>query len=312
MKVLIFCLLFVINLFYQTNACNLNKDLQLKDSIKNIKEVNIFGNSLTKGLLDISAFDIYKDTLYLINTNKGKLIKVDLKTGNISTNPKLNFILESKLKSKEFAGKISVQPNGYYISFLNKLCFITNDGKLVKVYNNTYFINDFNKINEDIIITSQNSINLINTNGKLLYKVQFELFDSQFIRYNNGICYSPTSEDNITEFRVLNNHTIQTKTYPPIDLTLNIKNPYITYSDENYFLGFPYKDRRNIYMFKKGIKSNVIHKKIALNGLDFTPSNIKIAKEEGNPNFRIGFCNGVHYIIILMNGKLKIMSFTFS
>ncbi|SEP03054.1 hypothetical protein [Niastella yeongjuensis] len=51
-------------------------------------------------------------------------------------------------------------------------------------------------------------------------------------------------------------------------------------------------------------------KTIAVKGANLTPTHQQVMDEEGTPNLEIGYSDNVYYILSIIKGKLKVLSFT--
>lgn len=295
-------------LLSMTKNCIANPLHDEQDTTKKMIDINVSSNIVTKGLNDIEIFDVYQDTLYLIN--KDKLVEVNIKNGAISSNLKVNLFLANQLKAKVYARQIVVKDNCYYISFLNELYIVSKNGEANKIYVNYYFINDFEVLNNRILVASRDSIKLINNSGRMLACMPFGFTDAGYIKTLGGICYSELSEDSIYDFRESKDDLITINKFAPIVLNKEIEDPFISYASDEYFISFSYKKRDAVYVLKKDDKKNKIIKSFTLKGLNYTPTLQEIQNEEGTPNLKIEYSSGVFYIISLIKNKLKVSSFT--
>ena len=89
-----------------------------------------------------------------------------------------------------------------------------------------------------------------------------------------------------------------------------MKEPFVSYSTDNHFITFDYLKRNVLYILKKGEKKNDVIKTVSLKDLNYVPTQAEIQKEEGQPNLKVAFSNGVYYLITLSKGKLKVLPFT--
>ncbi len=308
MKKRLFYLLFAIG--FSCNAQD-NKGIkqQLNDTTRKILDISIVGNALTKGLSDISIFDIVDDTLYLIN--RDSFLQINIKSGSISSNEKINSFLNKQLKEKKYASKLVSKKNHFYLSFFNELYDVSKVGDAKKIYSNSYSINDFS-VNNNILIASRDTIKIISSKGTLNSSLSFDFTDAGYIKASQGICYSATSEDNIYEFYSPESSNIKVKTFASLALNKEMEEPFVSYASEDFFIAFDYWKRNTVYILKKGAKKNEVVKTISLKSLNYAPSHVEIQKEEGQPNFKIGYSNGTYYAIALAKGKLKIFPFTFN
>lgn len=275
------------------------------DTAKKNYDININSTPLTKGI-DILVYDIFKDTLYVIN--KDKLVKINLKTGNISTNPNINLLLSKKIKANSYVKQIIVRENGFYLNCLDELDLIAYNAKIIKIYVRASF-NYIAITDKGILMGSPSLIEYRSkTTGEILSKLSFDTSDNGFIRCLSGITCEADYSINVTEINVDQANKIKTNSYPPIGIFKNIKEPIVAYVDDRFFFAYAYSDRSNLYIIKKG--DNKVFKQISFKGdKNCTPSPQFIAKEEGAPNFSATFYNGKYYIIALVNNRLKVLSF---
>jgi hypothetical protein len=302
--ILIFITFLTISFGYRVKTNNATLDLN--DTLRKVLELNINSSPLTGGMT-IYTFDIYHDTLYVIN--KHNLIQISLETGEISKNLEVSNFLNDKLGSNVGVSKIIVRGNGYYLSCLNELYFVNNSGKRNRIYDNGSLINDFNVLENKIILASRdNHIKLISEKGILIKTLPFELVDAEYILANDGLCYSSASQDYIYEFKVSNDDRIIVERYAPIFLTKEIKDPDIAFDSDKYFVGFSYNQRSNLYIINKNAKKNQILKTIYL-GQSYVQNMGET--DEGKPNFRVAVRKGINYLIIVYDKKLKVNIFNF-
>lgn len=276
-----------------------------KDSSRKIIDLNLSG--MLKGVSDVEVFDLADDTLYLIN--KDKLLQFDVKTGSVMLNEKISSFLTTQFKEKKYAKKVIVRKNHFYISFFNELYDVSKNGEAKKIYKGSYSINDFNIGKSEILIASRDTIKTIDFKGKVLSSLFFDFTDAGFIKSSEGIFYSATPDDDIHGF-YSEKGIIKAKIYSPLSLNAEIKEPFVSYATDKYFVGFDYWKRTALYILMKGEKKHELVKTINLKDLDYKPSQAEIQKEEGQPNFKIAFDRGTYYVIALGKGKLKIKPFT--
>ena len=274
------------------------------NDLKKVLQLDINNNSLTNGM-SIYNFDIYHDILYVVK--KHDLIQVSLKTGKISKNLEVSGFL-NKLKVNVGIGKIVVKDNGYYLSCLNDIYFISNSGKVNKIYDNKSIILDFSIVENKIIIASRdNHIKLINENGISIFNLPFELVDAEYILSNNGLCYSSAPQDYVYEFKINKNHQLFVEKSAPIFLTKEIKDPDIAFVNDKYFVAFSYYQRNNLYIINKSNTRNQILKTINLGQNNIQPG----IMDEGKPDFRVAIRENVNYLVTINNKKLNVFTFNF-
>jgi hypothetical protein len=308
-RAIVFLTLFfqVFNFAYAFKSINNKRNPINTDSVKKVLDLALNNNLTTKGMSYMRAFDIYNDTLYLINKNR--FVKVFLKTGSVSTNSKINEFLAAKLKQHFGIERIIAQKEGYYLSCFSKIYYITNTGNVTEVHDNINLINDLNIINDKIFIAGRtNVIKVISKTGRVLSKISFDLVDAGYIRTKTGLMYYPSEQEPVYEFNIIKNAAVNTVKFSPITGVPGFVEPYISFGDEKYLLVFNYWDRSKIYIIKKSKTKGELYKRINLGG-SFTESKSILQREEGEPNFKVDYYNGEYYIIGLVKGQLKIRSF---
>lgn len=296
-----------VTIFFVKSTCAAKSLFELNDTTKMVLDINIENNVFTKGMSDIMLSDVYRDTLYIVN--KDKLIVIDVKSGKLSTSIKVNAFLAKQLKLNKYATQIVVRDNNYYFSFIDEIYSISRAGEIFKVYSNSSFINYFEVSEQSILIASRDTIKVIAINGNLLSTLQFGFTDAGFIKTNGGISYSEVPEDIIYEFCVSKNYSINLKKIAPINYSKVMEEPYISYSIEDYLIAFDYWKRNAIYVLRKGTNTNEVIKTINLKGFKYPLSRAEIQKEEGIPNFKIGYSNGIFYLFALVRDRLRVSSF---
>ncbi len=304
--IILFLLSSVIRIAAQKNAVNLNFFDSI--SVTKLLELNISANQLTKGMYAVWPFEISNDTLYLIN--RTKFLKIDLKTGKVSSDIVISNFLKKLLSRSEGARKIIVKDGVFYISFFDEIYSITEQRVIEKLFECRNFIKDFNIAKDFFIIaTRQDSIILTNKKGKLLAStVPFSMEDGGFIRSLYGIFYNPIPQRNIFQFQSnVDNNIVMQKLPPPASKNINELN--ISYINDNFLIGFPETKRNAIYIFKRSPNNYLLYKTINLKKFNCTPTQNELMSEEGEPNFRIAYDKGKYYIISLTKGKLKVLAF---
>lgn len=309
-NVIILFPLFFINSCFSNTVGSVGYKQDLGDTTKKIIDISLSGNSLLKGLIYLDVYDVYQDSLYLINNDK--LLQIDLKSGNITTNLKLNLFLAQQKKLNKPPQYLLVNKGCFYISFFDELYCIQTTGEIKKLYTDNIFISRFERFGTNLLIADQDSIKIINEKGKAVTSLSFVDFggNNGFIKKEGAICYQALTTDSVIEFKPTANLSILVKKFAPISLTKGIEEPFISYATSDYLIGFNYKKRNAIYVLRKDIKKNEIIKTIKLTALNYAPAPAEIQKEEGNPNFKIGFSNNTFYVIALAKGRLGISSFS--
>ncbi|MFI5159318.1 MAG: hypothetical protein ACHQF4_10665 [Sphingobacteriales bacterium] len=298
---LIIAAIFTLSFTRRFSPGGLNR--MVDDGVQKILELNLNDNPLTRGL-SIYTFDVFDDTLY--TANRGNFLKISLKSGKVSKNLKISNLLKEKFKSHIAADNIRVRIDGYYLSCLNELYFINRLGTVKKISSNDgYMINDFNIIDDKIIIASRgNKIKLISKNGDPISTLSFDMADDGHIPSYKGLCYD--NVDNIYEFDVNKNNETVTKKYAGFSLIKEIKDPTVAFNSDKYFIGFSYRQRKNLYIFSKGSAQNQLIKKIALPQSYFDK---QATPDEGQPDFRVSNNNGTNYLVLIYKRKLEVFRF---
>ena len=294
-------------------SCN-SQDMEsskqmLNDSAKKVLEINVAANPILKGLTSLDVVNVYGDTVFLI-TNDSRLVEINLKNGSVT-----NFHLSSFIDQQKKAGYplsfFAVYEDCYCLCFRNVLYQVQRTGQIKKIFTNEIIISCIEKIKNDFFVADQEAVKIIDENGKLVSSTPFVSFGSNngFITRKDAIAYQAVPTDNIVEFKPATGSNIEVKEYVPISVKA-LKDPFISYADNDNFIGFDYWKRNAIYVFGKGVKDNAIVKTIDLAGFNYMPTVEEMKKEEGYPNFKIAYNKKMFYIIALWRGKLKITSFT--
>jgi hypothetical protein len=304
-----FSLLFI---FLLTTMCFVNTTFSnqgkiVTDSAKKLFDISLAFNVLTKGLQDVSTFSIYNNNLYFINNNK--LIEINLVDGRIGVNKIVSDFLKKLPSNKRFVSQVRVTTEGYYLTIFNDLYHVSTAGVVSRVYHSYRFFGDLYVAKDRLLVATMDSIEMISNEGRPLKVQKIPGFNYAGYRSSSeGICHQATEEDSIYEFKGIGNN-IAINRYQPVSLNGKIKEPYISWVTDKYFLVYAYSKRDMIYAVKKGTKSDV-YKTISLKRFNLTPSSTELQNEEGYPKFRIIYSNNVFYTLSLIKGKLRILSFS--
>lgn len=278
------------------------------DTTTRIIDIGISTNNYLKGLRNISTFSIFNNTLFIINGDK--LVEVNLQNGAVSQNDVVTNFLKKQPKDKNFVSKIRVTPEGYYLTIFKDLYRISTAGEVTKLHSLSRFYEGLYVLNDKLIVGSIETVELINKNGQRLQAMPFPSLASSsgYVRGENGLYYSGNSEDSVLEFQSKGNG-MNVNSYPPLSELVTIKEPFLSYVTDKYFVAFSYLKRNTIYIIKKDIKKNEVYKTISVKGVNLTPTASEMQSEEGYPNLKIDCSNYVYYILSLIKGKLKVLSF---
>ena len=116
--------------------------------------------------------------------------------------------------------------------------------------------------------------------------------------------------DSVLEYGNKGENSLSVNRYPPLSELTKMKEPYLSYVSDKYFIVFPYLNRNVFYAIKKNKNKPEVYKTIAVKGVNLTPTYPQMQNEEGYPNIRISYWNNVYYIFSVIKGKLKVLSFT--
>lgn len=286
-----------------------NAKQMLNDSPKKVLEINVAANSILKGLTFLDVVNVYGDTVFLI-TNDSRLVEVNLKNGNV-TNFHLSSFIDQQKKSGYPLSFFAVYEDCYCLSFRNVLYQVKRTGQIQKIFTNEIIISWIEKIKNGFLVADQEVVKIIDEDGKIVSSTPFVSFggNNGFIKRNDAIAYQAIPTDNIVEFQSATGLNVEVKEFAPV-LVKGVKDPFISYADNNNLIGFDYWKRNAIYVLKKGVKENTVVKTINLGNFNYMPTVEEMKKEEGYPNFKIAYNNKMFYVIALWRGKLKITSFT--
>lgn len=293
-----FFFLLVINVSNKLNATNKS------DSLKKILAVELKKNTLTSSLSSIDVIDIYMDTVFIIN--KDKLIVLDIKSGKISSDSKINLFLSAQAKLNKYPRQLVVRNNNFYFSFFNELFTVNRDGKIKKNYSGYFFINRFIPLKNSFLVAARDTIKLINLEGKTTFFLPFNFTDDQYLNNENMIFYSSVPEDSIYCFSVNSRSEIELKRISPLNVIKELKDPTLAFEESNFLIVYDYWKRNNVYLIGSEADNGKIEAKISLKNLNYIPTINEIKAEEGLPNFKILSSNSSFYILTLSKGKLNI------
>ncbi|OQP66226.1 hypothetical protein [Niastella populi] len=239
------------------------------------------------------------------------LVEINLQSGGISLNKTVTDFLQKLPKDTNYVSQIRVAEDGYYLTIFFDLYHITTSGVATKVHNMSRFLEDVYVLNDNLIVGNMDSVELIGKSGKLLYAWPISnRVSNGYIKGEKGLYHSANGEDSTLEFQSNGENRLSINRYPPLSELTKMKEPYLSYVSDKYFIVFPYGNRNVIYAIKKDMNKLDICKTIAVKGVNFTPTFSQMQNEEGYPNIKIGYWNNVYYIFSVIKGNLKILSFT--
>jgi hypothetical protein len=255
---------------------------------------------------DLEAFDVYDSKMYIVNNNK--LLQVDLNNGSITTNKRINNFLANLHKQNKFISNLKTTSDGFFATVYNDLYFISATSVTKQVYHTYRFFLGLNIVNDKLLVATQDSVELISKNGERLYVLPFpEASSNGFISSGYGLYYAATPEDSIVAFEVAEKNAVSIKSYPPVSIGNAIREPFVSFASDKYFVVIPYTARNVIHLITKNDSSTRIYKSFALKGC--TPDRNELEKEEGNPNFKIAYDGKSFFVAALVGGHLRLFSF---
>lgn len=276
------------------------------DTVREIGDVVIASNELTKGLQDLDAFDVYNNTMYIVN--KKRLLQIDLKNGSITTNKNLDIFLANLDKQNKSVYQLKAVSDGFFATVYNDLYFISNTGIVNKVYHSYRFFLGLNTVNDKLLVATMDSVELVSKNGKRLNVLKFpEAVSNGWIHSKVGLHYTTIAEDSIIEFEVNSKNVIGLKRYSPIADVKAIKEPFVSYASDKYFVVVPYSARNVIYLVSKNDYPYRIYKSFSIKGC--TPGDKQLQLEEGTPKFATAYDGERFFVAAIARGHLRIFSF---
>lgn len=277
------------------------------DTVRKIGDVVIASNELTKGLQDLDAFDVYNNTMYIVN--KKRLLQIDLNNGAITTNKTINGFLANLLMQNLYVSNLKVVNDGFWITILNNLYFISTTGVVKKVYHTYRFFYTFNIANDNLLVTTMDSVELISKSGQRLSVLQFPVTSGNgWIHSTTGLYYNAIEEDSITAIEATGKNVISTKSYAPLAEMKTIKEPYVSYVSDKYFVVIPYATRNVISLVLKNDFPKRVYKSFSIKGC--TPDDKQVEMEEDVPRFRTAYEGDRFFVAAISRGHLRIFSFT--
>lgn len=222
------------------------------DTTTKVLDISIATNSCLKGLTDVSilAFTVYNNTLFIINEDK--LVEINLQNGGISLNKVVTDFLQKLPKDTNYVSQIGVTEDGYYLTVFFDLYHINTSGVATKVHSMSRFLGDVYAGNDNLIVGNRDSVELIRKSGKRLDTWPFPYGGvNGFIKGEKGVYYSSNGEDSTLEFQCNGENKLSINRYPPLSELSKMKEPYLSYVSEKYFIVFPYQNRNVIYAIKK-------------------------------------------------------------
>jgi hypothetical protein len=281
------------------------------DTTTRLLDISIASNPYLKGLNDVSvlAYTINNNTLYIVNEEK--LVEINLQTGVIGLNKIVTDFIKKQPKDRNYVSQITVTEDGYYLTVFFDLYHITTNGVVTKIHTMSRFLEDVYAINDKLIVGTIDSVELISKNGKMLDTWSFPYAPVDgFRKGEKGLHFSSNGLDSVLEFQSNEANSLLINRYPPISELTKIKDGYLSYVSDKYFIVFSYVNRNIIYAVKKDMNKLEVHKAIQVKGVNLTPPSSQMQDEMGDPNIKIGYYNNVYYILSVVKGKLKVLSFT--
>jgi len=277
------------------------------DTIHKIVDVVIASNELTRGMENLDAFDVYNNTMYLVNKNR--LLQIDLNNGVITTNKSINIFLTNLQKQSKFVYNLKAGSDGFFATVFNDLYFISGTGTVKPVYHAYSSFIGLNTVNDKLMVATQDSIELISKSGQSLNVLQFpEASGNGIIHSTVGLHYDAVAEDSIIAFETTGKNVIGLKRYPSASNVKTIKEPFVSYVSDKYFVVTPYTARNVICLVSKNDSPNRVYKSFSLKGC--TPDSKQLEMESGSPFFKTAY-DGEHFFVAAMaGGHLRIFSFT--
>lgn len=277
------------------------------DTVRKIVDVVIASNELTRGMQDLDAFDVYNNTMYIVNKNR--LLQIDLNNGTITTNKSINIFLTNLQKQSTFVYNLKAGSDGFFATVFNDLYFISSTGIAKPVYHAYSYFIGLNAVNDKLLVATQDSIELISKSGQSLSVLQFpEGSGNGIIPSTAGLHYDAVAEDSIIAFEATGKNVIGLKRYPSTSNVKTIKEPFVSYISDKYFVVIPYTARNVIYLVSKNDFPNRIYKSFSLKGC--TPGSKQLEMESGSPFFKTTYDGEHFFVAAIAGGHLRIFSFT--
>lgn len=279
------------------------------DTTTRLLDIAVASSPYLKGLNYIPTFTIYNNTLFVFNENK--LVQINLQNGAVSLNKVVTDFLKKLPADESSVSQLVVTDNEYYLTTFNDLYRITTGGEVTKIYSMPDYIKGIYVSGDKFIVGSLQAVELISKNGKQLGAWPFSQVDPlEPVKGENGLYQTKDERDSVLEFKIKGEQDVSINRYAPVSGLTNITEPYLTYVSDKYFFVFSYLKRNAIYLIKKGLNKNEVYKTIVVKGANLTPIHAQVMDEEGTPNLEIDYSNNVYYIVSIIKGKLKVLSFT--
>jgi len=241
--------------------------------------------------------------------NKNRFLQIDLNSGTITTNKSINIFFNSLQKQNRFVYKLKAGSDGFFATVFNDLYFISNTGIVKPIYHTYASFLGLNTVNDKLLIATQDSVELISKNGQSLSVYQFPLAAGNgWISSTTGLHYDAVAEDSIIAFEATGNNIIGLERYPSASNVKTIKEPFVSYASDKYFVIFPYVTRNVIHLVSKNDSSNRIYKSFSLKGC--TPGDKQMEMESGNPFFKTAYDGKNFFVAAIAGGHLRVFSFT--
>ncbi|OQP44649.1 hypothetical protein A4H97_09800 [Niastella yeongjuensis] len=156
---------------------------------------------------------------------------------------------------------------------------------------------------------TQDSVELISKSGQSLSVFQFPLTSSNgWIPSTDGLHYNAIAEDSISALEATEKNGISLNRYAPVADMKTVKEPFVSYVSDKYFVVIPYVARNVIYLVSKNDFPNQVYKSFSIKGCK--PSDKQFEMEEGVPQFRTAYDGGRFFVAAIASGHLRIFSFT--
>ncbi|SHM94997.1 hypothetical protein SAMN05444266_11516 [Chitinophaga jiangningensis] len=302
MKRFIITQLFISLLLLKVKATNV-------DSLRPLLNIRIAENALLKDLSILQPAIIH-DTLFILNHNK--LVLIDFKQKNVSTNEKVNATLAGLAAKKQYPLTLSAAPEGFYIGCWDGIRLISTYGKILSFTKTEGPVDYIHSTIQKIWANFDNKVITIDkVSGAISQKVDENMFTSVggyiTIPENIGVCRS--EGDVVKEFTMDPNQQLNEKEYEIPESYTFCQDPYYAFADQQYFIIYDLTKRDALYFLDKNNLKKPPVRNISMAKYQLIRTIALRNMEEDDPKLKIGYADGKYYLLSWKNGNFQVFTF---
>lgn len=275
-----------------------------------IEIIQIPLNSISPAITDLSTLRVscvYLDTLYIIENQN--LLKLCIRNNNSNSNVSIDEFLKKEAETENYPTQIIVNQNFFYVSFPYKILAFTLNGKLIFSYTHPREIYKFNIYRNKIVIYSIREFYLLDSNGKLDFKLQESSFSTpNAFLLKDGLGFS--NNKGFHNIHIKDNILLRTEYQINPNFWKMYYDFYPLFGDVNWILGISYS-RRSRFIIAEAEKNNKKLREIPFN-TNLTPTANELSEEEGEPEFSFSFDGACVNFVTIRNKTIYILKLRYT